>query len=667
MAAAEGRCYSPAGMMRRIETNAAAPPPASPLRDAGVVLRLALWRVWEVVRRRPALRSAARRALWPLRFLLAPPHDSGALYRQWIERHDRLGEADRAAIRARIASMPERPLFSVVMPVYRPRPEQLRAAIRSVQAQLWPEWELCIADDATPGPEARAALAEFAADPRIRIAWRKENGHIAAATNTALGLARGEWVALMDQDDLLPEHALYEVAEEILAHPEAEVIYTDEDKLDEAGQRYGPYFKPDFDPDLLLAQNLVSHLGVYRRALLQRIGGLRSGFEGSQDHDLALRAIAACGRARVRHIPAVLYHWRQAEQGSFSERHLLVCAESSRRAVAEHLAGQGIVAEVRPDGRTPAYSRVIWPLPDPAPLVSVVIPTRDRAALLAACTEGLLRRTDYPALELLVVDNGSTEAEALALMERLAADPRVRVLREPGPFNYSRLNNRAAAAARGEVLLLLNNDIEVIHPDWLREMVSHAVRPDVGAVGARLLYADGTVQHGGVVLGMGGVAAHIGMGAARDDPGYFGHLAVVREVGAVTGACLALRREVFEAVGGLDEEELAVAFNDVDLCLRIRARGLRILWTPFAELYHLESASRGSDEERAKRRRFLGEVAAMQRRWGEALRCDPFWSPNLSLSDPLWSPAFPPRRTPPWRAAPVGAGRGRAVFAAKEG
>lgn len=580
-------------------------------------------------------------------------------YASWIARFDTLSNADRAAIRAHVAALPARPLISVVMPAYETPEPLLRAAIDSVQAQLWPHWELCVADDASPSPHVARILAEAAArDPRIRWVRRERNGHIPAATNSALALARGEYVALMDHDDLLPDHALYQVAAEIAAHPDAQVLYSDEDKLDAEGRRFGAYFKPDFDPDLLLGQNMVSHLGVYRRDLLQAIGGLREGLEGSQDHDLALRATAAAGPARVRHIPAILYHWRQTGQAdSFSQAQLDRCTAASRRAVADALAARGVVARLEPAPLAPSHTRVVWPLPDPAPLVSVIVPTRDRAGLLATCAEGVLARTDYPAIEFLVVDNGSEEAGTLALFDRLRADPRVRILAAPGPFNYAALNNQAAAEARGEVLLLLNNDIDVMEPGWLRELASQALRPEVGAVGAKLLYADGRLQHGGVVTGVAGVADHYLLRSAPGDSGYFGSLALVREVSAVTGACLALRRTVFEQVGGLDAANLAVAFNDIDLCLRIRAAGYRILWTPFAELHHLESASRGKDLAPEKAQRFAGEIAYMKRRWGATLMRDPFYSPWMSLDGAHCALAREPRRIPPWTPDAGGAVR----------
>ncbi|SDB29582.1 glycosyltransferase family 2 protein [Belnapia rosea] len=597
------------------------------------------------------MRRGLRLAPWLARDILHDPDDP-VTYRAWLARHH--PPPDRAAIAAHIAALPARPLISVVMPVYNAPAAHLREAIESVRAQLYPHWELCIADDASPAPHVARLLAEAAAgDARIRWVRRERNGHISAATNTALGLAGGEFVALMDHDDRLPEHALYAVAAELAAHPDAVLVYSDEDKLDARGERYGPYFKPDFDPDLLLQQNLVSHLGVFRRDVLMAVGGLREGFEGSQDHDLALRIAAACGPARIRHIPHILYHWRQAAGAeSFSQTALDRCARASHRAITEALEqgrqGQAPLPRLEPALPGTSYWRLVWPLPEPAPLVSVIIPTRDGAALLEACVAGLLGRTDYPAIEVLIVDNGSTAPETFALFDRLRGDGRVRILPAPGPFNYSALNNRAAAEARGSVLLLLNNDVEVIGPGWLREMVSQLLRPGVGAVGARLLYADGRLQHGGVVVGQGSVAGHYLPLAERDATGHVGSLILVREVSAATAACLAVRREAFAAVGGLDEAALPVAFNDIDLCLRLGEAGWRLLWTPFAELYHHESATRGEDVTLAKARRFAGEIGHMQQRWGARLHRDPFANPNLDFSRPMPVLAASPPRFSPW-------------------
>ena len=472
---------------------------------------------------------------------------------------------------------------------------------------------------------------------------RDTNGHISAASNSALALATGSFVALLDHDDLLSPRALYEVAVRIAGQPGADILYSDEDHIDDTGRRSHPYFKPDWNPELMLAQNLINHLGVYRRDLVQRLGGLRIGLEGSQDYDLALRVVAETTPDRIVHIPRVLYHWRQRSRTqSFSEQALERCADNGRRAVLEFLAPHIPGVRVEPAPSVPAWNRVVYPVPTPEPLVSVIIPTRNHAEMLARTTDGLLGRTDYPSLEVLIVDNGSDEPAALALLETLSRDRRVRVLRSPGPFNYSALNNEAVRQATGELLLLLNNDIDVIEPDWLRELVSHAIRPGIGAVGAKLLYPNGLIQHAGITGGVLGVAGHQYLNKPRGDRGYAGHLKLTRNVMAVTGACLMLSRSSYLEAGGLNEAALPVAFNDVDLCLRLMEKGYRNLWTPYAELHHFESASRGADETREKAARFRSEIAYMRQRWGHQLDHDPYWNPNLALANEI-TLAFPPR------------------------
>ena len=566
-------------------------------------------------------------------------------YHAWISLYDRNDAETRRAITARIAHMDHPPLISVLMPVFDPDPHHLSAAIRSVQKQIYPRWELCIADDASTNPAVGALLRRAqAADPRIKLERRERNGHISAASNSALRLATGTFVALLDHDDLLAPHALYEVARYIAGRPLADILYSDEDHIDDAGRRSNPYFKPDWNPELMLGQNFISHLGVYRRDLVERVGGFRIGLEGSQDYDLALRAVAETTPDRVVHIPRVLYHWRQATRTkSFSEVALDHCARNGRLAVQEFLAPSVPGVSVQPVPGMPGWSRVIYPVPQPEPLVSVIIPTRNHADMLGLAVDGLLHRTDYSALEVLIVDNGSDEPASLALFAELRKDPRIRVLHCPGPFNYSALNNRAVQEAAGDLILLLNNDVDVINPGWLREMVSHAIRPGIGAVGAKLLYPDGTIQHGGVTVGVGGVAGHQYLHHPRGDVGYFGQLVLARNITAVTGACLLLRRQSFQEVGGLDEISLPVAFNDIDLCLKLVARGYRNLWTPYAELYHHESASRGSDLAGKKAARFMAEVSVMRQRWGEVLDHDPYWNPNLALHATEVLLAFPPR------------------------
>jgi GT2 family glycosyltransferase len=578
-------------------------------------------------------------------------------YRSWIADNDTLDDDDRAAIAAHVARMSRPPTISVIMPVYATAPRFLREAIGSVRAQLYPHWELCIADDASPGEETWSILQDEAGrDPRIKLVRRPVNGHISAASNSALALATGAYVALMDHDDLLPAHALYEIAAELEDHTDAELIYSDEDKIDEEGQRFDPHFKDDWNPELLLGQNLVKHFCVVARPAIDRIGGFREGLEGSQDYDLVLRLAEVVAPSHIRHIPDILYHWRQRTSAqSFSETELDRCRDAALRAVSEHLARTGTVgAQVEPLPNAPAYLSVKRQVIAPAPLVSVIVPTRDRAGLLKRCAAGVLDQTNYAPLELIIVDNDSIEPETHALFRKLEVDPRVRILPAPGPFNYSAINNRAVAEAKGEILLLLNNDVAVIEPGWLSAMVAQAQRPEVGAVGARLLYADGRVQHGGVILGVGGggnphVAGHLLAGARSVDRSYFNHLRLARNVSAVTAACLAVRRSVFLEAGGFDEQDLAVAFNDVDLCLKIGALGYQIIWTPLATLYHLESASRGADTEPVAADRFRREIEVMRRRWGAVLDNDPFYGPNFDKQHVDYRLATPRPHTRPWR------------------
>ncbi|TXM72927.1 glycosyltransferase family 2 protein [Methylobacterium sp. WL69] len=555
-------------------------------------------------------------------------HRRGTGYPAWIRRFDTLDGAERARLRAEAAAWPDPPLISILMPVHHPAPAVLEAALRSVRAQLSPHWELCVVDDASTDPAVAGRLAAHAAaDPRIRVMRRAVNGHIARATNDALAMARGGYVAFLDHDDVLSETALFHVGTTVRADPGLVLIYSDEDKIDGRGRRFEPHFKSGFDRELLYGQNYINHLTVVRTADLRALGGLRPGFEGSQDHDLLLRLTRGLAPERVRHIPKVLYHWRAAGgSGTFSDRALAQAEAARLRALAEVAAAFGARAERGPLG----FNRLVRPLPDPAPRVSVIIPTRDRAELLGTVLDGLFAATDYPDLEVVVVDNDSREAATRALFARYAGERRLRVLPVPGPFNFSDLSNRGAAAATGAVLLFLNNDVEIVEPGWLTEMVSIVLDPGVGAVGAKLLYPDGTLQHGGIVLGIGGVAGHSHLGLPGAEPGYFARMVLTQEVSAVTGACLAVQADVFAEVGGFDAEHLAVAFNDVDLCLRLRGAGYRNVWTPHARLVHHESKSRGPEDTPEKRARFEAETRVMQARWEPQLRADPYYNPNLA-------------------------------------
>ena len=571
-------------------------------------------------------------------------------YEKWCEQHERLSDADTAAIQLHIASFSARPVISVVMPVYNTPEALLTKAIESVKQQLYPDWQLCIADDASPLPHVRQVLERFASgDARITVAYRPENGHICEATNTALGLAKGAYVALFDHDDILAPTALYEVAAEIDAHPGAQFIYSDEDKIDMEDRRFDPYFKPDWNPDLFHGQNYTSHLSVYSTELLRSLGGLRKGFEGSQDWDLNLRAIEKIPESAIRHIPKLLYHWRAAPGSTAlqqAEKNYPV--EAARRALEDHFTrlGQPVELVAVPGD----HWRVKYPVPAPAPLVSLIIPTRNALNLVQKAVQSTLSITAYPNFEIIVVDNDSDDPATIAWLDSLAhgSNPGVRVLRYHKPFNYSAINNFAVGEAVGQVVGLLNSDVEAIDPGWLTEMVSHAVRPGIGAVGAMLYYPQNTVQHAGVILGLGGVAGHPFKDFPRGDSGQKNRLRLAQNYSAVTAACLVIRKDRFQQVGGFNEKDLPIAFNDVDLCCKLVAAGYRNLWTPFAELYHHESATRGVDDTQEKKARFQSEIEYMKNTWGSFLMADPHYNPNLTLVGEDFSPAYLSRTRKSW-------------------
>jgi len=552
-------------------------------------------------------------------------------------------------IRKQIAQFHYSPLISILLPVYNSNLKWLRRAILSVQKQSYPRWELCIVDDASTDRKIWPFLQRCARrDQRIKVIRRTENGHISAASNDALHLATGDYVALLDHDDELAPTALYFVALALNKNRDLQLLYSDEDKLDERNQRSEPYFKSDWNPELFLAQNFVSHLAVYRTDLIQRVGGFRIGFEGSQDYDLALRCIEQIGPEKIEHLPRVLYHWRAGDQSTASDATAKPYAqEAARRAVQEHLERTEVAGTVVPSHDI--YLQTRYALPNERPKVSIVIPTRDQASSLKKCVDSIFEKTDYPAYELIVLDNESYDSQALEFLAELKKRDGVQVERIEDAFNYSRLNNRGVELSSGTFVALLNNDVEVLNADWLTEMVSRAMQPKVAMVGARLWYPNGTLQHGGVILGAGGIAGHAHAGLRRGDAGYFARAHLAQDVSAVTTACALVKREVYLKLGGLDEN-LAVTFNDVDFCLRLREAGYRIVWTPYAELIHHESASRGFDNSAPKQVRFLAEVDYMKSKWGDILQRDPFYNPNLSLDENLFTLAFPPRTAKPWKS-----------------
>jgi glycosyltransferase involved in cell wall biosynthesis len=574
--------------------------------------------------------------------LKEPPILPDGGYQRWIELYDTIDDQARSVIESRLRSLPRCPRISVIMPTYNPPIEMLRSAIESVRSQIYPDWELCIADDCSTDPAVMQVLEEFeATDPRVKLIRREENGHISAASNSALSLVTGEWVALLDHDDILTEHALALVALALDTHRDAGIVYSDEDKLDETGHRIDPFFKPDFDPLLLLGQNFVSHLGVFRKDLVDRVGGYRVGYEGSQDWDLTLRVAELLDPSQVVHVPHVLYHWRVHSSSTAS----LVSAkpyavEAGQRAVVDHLARTQRKARTTYVGQL-GFNRVTWDMDGPAPKVSIIVPTRD-GRLLPRCIDSVCGLTQYPNFEVVVVDNASRSRPTLEYLR--GNEHRISVVRDERPFSHSALNNTAVAHTTGDVVCLLNDDTEVISGSWLTEMVSQLQQPGVGSVGAKLYYRDGRVQHAGVVLGVFGIAAHAHRNFDRLATGHFGHLQLAHGVSAVTAACAVIRREAWEQIGGFDETNLPNALNDVDLCLRLSEAGWKIVWTPYAELFHDESTGRDIDSNGPLREAYDPAAAWMKTRWGtEGLRKDPYYNPNLTLDAEDLSLAWPPR------------------------
>lgn len=554
-------------------------------------------------------------------------------YDAWCKTRDYIDERDRAGLQERLAALTETPVISVILPVCDPDPAHLDAAIRSVVDQVYPHWQLCIADDASTDAGVHKVIERWcAADTRIVATFRNERGHISRASNSALELATGSFLTCLDHDDLVAPHAFAEVTLAFAADPQLRLVYSDEDKIDEDGRRFEPHFKPDWSPDLLHSVNYVNHLTVYRRDDVVALGAWRTGLEGSQDYDLLCRIIEGLPDGAIGHLPLVLYHWRAiAGSTALHTGQKNYAVEAGQRVLRQHAERCGHDASVEKLPDYPFY-RYRWRVPDPAPLVSIIIPTRNGLDLVRRCIDSIRERTDYANFEIVLVDNQSDDADSLAYFDTLRASDDVRVLEHPKPFNFSEINNCAVREARGELLAFLNNDMEILNEDWLSEMAGHACRPEIGCVGAKLFYPDGRIQHGGVIIGIGGMAGHAHLYRPGGEAGYYGRLAVAQNLSAVTGAAMVMRREVFDEVGGFEEEHLQVALNDIDLCLKIRAAGYRIVWTPFARMIHYESISRGLDaEDPVRRARHDREKAYMREKWGDVLNGDPYYSPHLEL------------------------------------
>jgi GT2 family glycosyltransferase len=546
-------------------------------------------------------------------------------YGQWCLQNE-LTAQQRAAQQRRKWEQP--PLISVVVPIYNTPEPFLREMIESVQKQTYPHWELCIVDGSPDKAATRTVVESYLSDARIRYRELEENLGISDNTNAAIAMATGTYVALFDHDDLLTEDALYEVAD-AAQRTGADVIYSDEDKIKgSTGERYQPNFKPDFNLDLLRSNNYICHLLVVRRTLIEQVGGLNREYDGAQDHEFLFRLVEAT--EKIAHIPKVLYHWRvHAASTADNPLSKKYAYDAGKRAVLEHIRRCGEDGEVT-DTKFPGFYRVRYRVQG-EPLVSIVIPNKDERETLKSCLESIWQTSTYHNYEIIIVENNSTEEETFAYYKEIDGKNGVRVVYWKEGFNYSALNNFGYTFARGDYILCLNNDITVITPDWIERMLGQCQRKQVGIVGARLYYPDDTIQHGGVIVGIGGVAGALFVGMPRARSGYLRKAILQQDLSAVTAACMMVDRSAWEAAGGFNEE-LAVAFNDIDFCLKVRREGYLVVYEPGVEMYHYESKSRGYEDTPEKQMRFKKEIDYMQAHWTEILReGDPYYNPNFSL------------------------------------
>ena len=547
-------------------------------------------------------------------------------YEQWYENHKALPEELE---KQKNEKWKRKPLISIVVPVYNTPQVFLRQMIESVQNQSYSEWELCIGNASPENKEMKKILEEYKNDARIKEVEIPENKGISQNTNRAMEIASGEWIGLLDHDDLLAPNALYEIAKAVNEHPDAEVIYTDEDKVTtDLKEHFQPHLKPDFNLDLLRSNNYICHFFVASRDLIKRVGGFRPEFNGAQDYDLILRCTEQA--KQIVHIPKILYHWRVHKASTADNPASKMYAfDAGKRAIEEHLVRcrtKGTVQHTKDLG----FYRVKYEVCG-EPLVSIIIPNKDQSEALKKCLDSIREKTSYRNYEIIIVENNSEEPETFAFYKKIAGE-KIKIVTWEGEFNYSAINNFGVRHARGDYLLLLNNDVEIINGDWLTEMLSHCQRKEVGIVGAKLYYPDNTIQHAGIIIGIGGVAGSVFVGLPRAFSGYLHKASIQLDLSAVTAACMLVKRSVFEQVGGL-EEKLKVAFIDVDFCLRVREKGYLVVYDPYAELYHYESKTRGAEDTKEKIRRFQTEIEYMRSHWiGLLKKGDPYYNCNLSLT-----------------------------------
>lgn len=523
------------------------------------------------------------------------------------------------------------PKISIIVPAYKTPEAFLRQMMDSLLAQTYANWELCIANASPEDASMEYVLKEYAKKDS-RILWKKleENKGIAENTNEAFAMATGEFAGLLDHDDLLAPNALYEVAKALETEPDIDVLYTDEDKVrgDEVLEHFQPHLKPDFNIDLLRSNNYICHFFVVRKSLLEKTGGFRREYDGAQDYDFIFRCTQAAGK--IHHIPEILYHWRTHQSSTADNpESKLYAFEAGKRAIEENLRQNGLIGEVS-HTKDYGFYRVKYPVQG-EPLVSIIIPNKDAKEDLEKCIQSILEKSSYTNYEILIVENNSTGEEIFSYYKELSENSKIRLLRWKREFNYSAINNYGAKKAKGDYLLFLNNDTEVISPDWIEEMLGFCQRPDTGIVGARLYFGNNTVQHAGTVIGIGGIAGHMFTDMPRERSGYMHKAAIIQDLSAVTAACMMVKRQVFDEVQGF-EEQLSVAFNDVDFCLRVREKQYLVVYDPYVELYHYESKSRGAEDSKEKVRRFQSEIEFMRCRWETLLKKgDPYYNKNLSL------------------------------------
>ncbi len=577
-------------------------------------------------------RSISQATQW-YRQIPAPPE-----YEKWITANEP-SPADLETQRSQGKTFVHRPLISVVMAVWNTPARILDQAIKSVLDQTYDNWQCCIVDGNSNSETRKVLLSWADQDPRIHVQFLNENKGIAANLNEGLSIAQGEFVAFLDHDDMLAPFALFEVIARLQIEKNVDVIYSDEDKTDEEERRFGAFFKPDFSPDYLRGVNYMPHLLVVRKSLGDQIAWFREGFEGAQDYDLILRLVE---KARgIVHIPKILYHWRlwsrSTSGGSDAKPYANI---SGKKALGEHLTRIGLSAEVK-DGFAPTFYRAHYRIPN-TPLISIIIPNHDHVAEMERCTSSIIKNSTYQNYEIIIVENGSKDKETFRFYEQLKLEPRVHIIKRNKPFNYSRLNNWAAREASGDLFLFLSNNTQVINNEWLEQMLQFALRPDVGAVGAKQYYPDGTVEHGGITVGIGGKAGYSHRHFPHSDPGYFFQLVLPHNVSAVTATCLMLRKQVFQEVKGFDEKYL-LKFGDVDLCLRIMRAGYVNVWTPYAELYHYVSEYNNKALQKVKK-----EMELFKRTWAKFLKKgDPYYNPNLSLESECFELNLPDSKVIP--------------------